>query len=111
MRDRLRFAPAWLVVLTFTMAALATRLLTDSEVVRLVVVGLLLVGLAIALIMRADGEGWGIYGVMVLVNLLMQATPWPLAVEAPLYLVASAGIVWAIFDRDRSSHSPLTATD
>jgi hypothetical protein len=63
------------------------------------------------LIVRADGNGWGVYGVMVVFSLLLQATPWPFAVEAPLFLLGSVATVWALYDRDGSSHSPLTASD
>ncbi|HYI99716.1 MAG TPA: hypothetical protein VEX36_08615 [Thermoleophilaceae bacterium] len=111
MRERVRLAPAWLVVLVFTLAALGIRLLSGPDASRFVAVGLLLVALAIVLIPRADGNGWGIYGVMVVSNLLMQATPWPLVVEAPLFLLFSMGAVWALYDRDRPSRAPVTASD
>lgn len=102
MRARLRAAPAWSTVLVVGVAATVIRLAFGSpeeSAVATVLLVALLVALAAALIARGDGNGWGVYGVMLVVNYGLQAVDWSLPVEAFVYVVVTTSVVWLLFDR------------
>lgn len=102
MRTRVRAAPAWAIVLAFSVTGLLIRLAfgppEDSAIATVLLVALL-VALAAALIVRGRQDGWGIYGVMLAVNYGIRATDWPLGVEALIYVCVTTSVVWLLFDR------------
>jgi hypothetical protein len=100
-RARLRAQPAWRIVLVFGMTAGAVTLAfgrAEDSTVATVLVVLLLLALAAVLVVRGDGDGWGIYGVMVLANLALKALHWPAGLEILLYVCVTTLVTWALFD-------------
>jgi hypothetical protein len=102
MRARLRAEPAWATVLAFGVAATLIRLAfgpPEESVVATVLLVASLLALAAALIARGHGNGWGVYGVMLVANYGLQAVDWSLGVEAFVYVVVTTSVVWLLFDR------------
>jgi hypothetical protein len=72
---RVRSQPAWVIALAFGLLAAGLTAAADPRdhsVIAGVVAVVLLVGLAVALFGRPDGEGWAIYSVLLLPSLALQ---------------------------------------
>jgi TRAP-type C4-dicarboxylate transport system permease large subunit len=101
MRERLRAQPSWRIVLAFGVVAATVRLAlgeaVDSTAATVLVI-LLLLALAAVLLDRGGGDGWSIYGVMVLANVGLKALKWPVGVEILLYVGVTTFVTWMLFD-------------
>jgi hypothetical protein len=99
---RVRTQPAWVVALVFGLLAGGLISAVDpgrhSDIAGAVAV-VLLVGLAIVLFRRPDGEGWGIYSVLLLPSLALRAVDMRRGVEAVIYVVVTTLLAAALFDR------------
>jgi hypothetical protein len=109
MRTRIRGAPAWATVLAFGMIAVTIRVAFGPPKESAVATGLLvalLLALAAVLIARGSRDGWGIYGVILVVSYGLQAVDWSLGVEAFLYVCVTTLVVWLLFDRHADEARP-----
>ena len=103
---RARSQPAWVITLTFGLLAGALTVAVEpGEYV--IAAGayavLLLIALAVVLIDRPDGEGWGIFSVMLLPSLALQAFEWARFVEAFVYVCVATTLAAVVFGRRSST--------
>lgn len=106
MRAWLRRRPAWQVVLAY--ALLVWPILpADAAGVPAVALGAwtvaVLLFLAVVLIIRADGNGWGIYGALLATGWAVRYLEWPAVAGLVLMTVVPTVVVWLLYDRDGST--------
>jgi hypothetical protein len=97
---RARSQPAWVIALAFGLAAGGVVVADQghhSPIAGAVAI-LLVVGLVATLYRRPDREGWGIYSVMLLPSLALEAVDWPAGIEAVVYVTVATLLAAACFD-------------
>ena len=102
MLSRLRCQPAWVIALTLGLAGSvrATAVYRDHTLVMAFVIGGLgLAYLGASLIGRPDGEGPGIFSVLLVPQLVLEAIDWPRDIEALVYLTAATLLALLVFER------------
>jgi hypothetical protein len=60
-----------------------------------------LFGLIAVLAIRADGNGWGIYGAVLVTGWTGRYLDWPLVVGLAAMTVVPTAVVWLAYDREQ----------
>ena len=108
MLSRLRCQPVWVIALTLGLAGLVrlTGVSRDHMLVIASVMSVLgLSYLGASLIARPDGEGFEIFSVLLLPQLVLEAIDWPRDIEALVSVPSATLLALLVFER-RPSRAP-----
>jgi len=111
MLSRLKCQPAWVIALTLGIASLIrlTAVYRDHTLVIASVVSVLgLTYLGASLIDRPDREGFAIFSVLLVPQLVLEAINWPQDIEAVVTVLAATLLALLMFERKPTS-APLCA--
>ncbi len=109
MLSRLRCQPAWVIALTLSLGGLVrlTGVYRDHTLVIASVMSVLgLAYLGASLIARPDGEGFEIFSVLLLPQLVLEAIAWPRDIEALVSVPAATLLALLVFERKPARAPP-----